>query len=769
MAYIGNSPANIGNYQVVDDISSTFNGVLTSFALTASSLAINPAKSGQLLVSINGVLQEPDDTGTEGFKVSGSNIVFSSAPATGSTFWAVWQGQAVDIGTPSDGVVGTAQMSSAELALTGGLSLGDNVKATFGAGDDLQIYHDGASGQSFISESGGGSFLISGTDVYIRTPAGENSIFCDTDGTVTLYHDNSPKLATTATGVDVTGNVACDSLGVTGSTGSIALGGSGNNIDIGSGTGTQSAILNLGAGRTASGYAYIDLTGDTTYTDYGLRVMRENTGANANSQISHRGTGQLALAATDGGNLIFNSAGEKMRIDSAGNVGIGLTNPSANLHVYGTIKAGNNPQSTGEFNFGVSSASIANGDNKHLATFQSSNNNGLDGGILIHSFQPRLTLNDTSGSSSWTDIRQDGSRLVFGSGSNADLFSRTSDNLMTLTSDGKLGIGTASPSYDLDISKSVDSGSVVARVINTSSTGVTQGIVQIGAATSYVNLSVNGSGDYISLSGSNVDTIYSSFDTHIFRSSASAERMRITSAGNVGIGTTSPSAKLHVDYSVATDYTSSMPWSTFNNDGLVVKNSDIGSSNNYSSLAFYTGGSGGNHSSRIVDVATSSGNGYLSFQMRASADTINTVEKLRINSNGNVGIGTTNPVVGLEVASSVIKSNGKRTYSFGGYMLDAATYNYDITVKNDGGTGNTFFVTAGYAHTASTAYSCALVASYASRATAIASIGTLTNQTSTNAGSWTVSKPNSTTLRVTKNAGTYAGSGYGHVTVVFNT
>ncbi len=110
--YIGNSPANIGNYQIVDDISSTFNGVLTSFALTAASQTINPAKSGQLLVSINGVLQEPDDTVTEGFKVSGSNIVFSSAPATGSTFWAVWQGQAVDIGTPSDSTVGTAQLSA---------------------------------------------------------------------------------------------------------------------------------------------------------------------------------------------------------------------------------------------------------------------------------------------------------------------------------------------------------------------------------------------------------------------------------------------------------------------------------------------------------------------------------------------------------------------------------------------------------------------------------------------------------------------------------
>ena len=126
MAYIGNSPANVGNFQVVDDISSTFNGTLTSFALTALTLPINPAKSGQLLVSINGVLQEPDDTGTEGFKVSGSNIVFSSAPATGSTFWAVWQGQAVDIGTPSNATVGVTQLSATGTASTSTFLRGDN-------------------------------------------------------------------------------------------------------------------------------------------------------------------------------------------------------------------------------------------------------------------------------------------------------------------------------------------------------------------------------------------------------------------------------------------------------------------------------------------------------------------------------------------------------------------------------------------------------------------------------------------------------------------
>ena len=110
MAYIGNSPANVGNYQIVDDISSSFNGSLTSFALTSGSIAVTPAKSGQLLVGVNGVMQEPDDTGTNGFKVSSSNIVFSSPPANGDAFWAVYQGQAVDIGTPSDDVVDTAHI-----------------------------------------------------------------------------------------------------------------------------------------------------------------------------------------------------------------------------------------------------------------------------------------------------------------------------------------------------------------------------------------------------------------------------------------------------------------------------------------------------------------------------------------------------------------------------------------------------------------------------------------------------------------------------------
>jgi len=126
MAYIGNSPANVGNYQIVDDISSSFNGSLTSFALASGGITITPAKSGQLLVGVNGVMQEPDDTGTNGFKVSGSNIVFSSAPESGDSFWGVYQGQNVDVGTPSTDTVGLTQLSATGTASSTTFLRGDN-------------------------------------------------------------------------------------------------------------------------------------------------------------------------------------------------------------------------------------------------------------------------------------------------------------------------------------------------------------------------------------------------------------------------------------------------------------------------------------------------------------------------------------------------------------------------------------------------------------------------------------------------------------------
>ena len=179
MAYIGNSPANVGNYQIVDDISSSFNGSLTSFALTSGSIAITPAKSGQLLVGVNGVMQEPDDTGTNGFKVSSSNVVFSSAPASGDTFWAVYQGQNVDIGTPSDGTVGLTQLSATGTASGTTFLRGDNTWVVPTDTDTDTVYtHPTTAGNKHIPTGGA-------TDQYLKYDSSGTAVWADVSGGAT--------------------------------------------------------------------------------------------------------------------------------------------------------------------------------------------------------------------------------------------------------------------------------------------------------------------------------------------------------------------------------------------------------------------------------------------------------------------------------------------------------------------------------------------------------------------------------------------------------
>lgn len=68
---------------------------------------------------------------------------------------------------------------------------------------------------------------------------------------------------------------------------------------------TQDARIVVANGRTGNGNSYMDLIGDTTYTAYGLRALRGNAGANAVSQILHRGTGNFALFAQDAGAQIL--------------------------------------------------------------------------------------------------------------------------------------------------------------------------------------------------------------------------------------------------------------------------------------------------------------------------------------------------------------------------------------------------------------------------------------------------------------------------------
>ena len=77
MPYIGNNLRSNNDYKTIDDISSSFNGSTTSFSLLVGGSAPVPFPKyeTQLLISVGGVIQEPDSSGSTGFRLSGTNIV----------------------------------------------------------------------------------------------------------------------------------------------------------------------------------------------------------------------------------------------------------------------------------------------------------------------------------------------------------------------------------------------------------------------------------------------------------------------------------------------------------------------------------------------------------------------------------------------------------------------------------------------------------------------------------------------------------------------
>ena len=102
MPYIGRGPVKNGAFRILDDISGSFNGSTTSFALTVGSNSLTVGAPETLTIAIDGVMQEP---GTA-FTISGSNIVFGSPPPAEASFWGVELG---DVG----GLVATATTQSA--------------------------------------------------------------------------------------------------------------------------------------------------------------------------------------------------------------------------------------------------------------------------------------------------------------------------------------------------------------------------------------------------------------------------------------------------------------------------------------------------------------------------------------------------------------------------------------------------------------------------------------------------------------------------------
>jgi len=110
MPYIGKEPEH-GNYQLLDALtapSGVFDGSRTVFNLTTDSVAVYPTSPTTMIISLGGVIQEPNAT----YTVSGNQITFTTAPATSTTFFGISLGDTLDIGTPSDNSVTVAKMAS---------------------------------------------------------------------------------------------------------------------------------------------------------------------------------------------------------------------------------------------------------------------------------------------------------------------------------------------------------------------------------------------------------------------------------------------------------------------------------------------------------------------------------------------------------------------------------------------------------------------------------------------------------------------------------
>ena len=195
------------------------------------------------------------------------------------------------------------------------ITFGDDDRAYFGNGTDLQIYHSGS--DSFISDTGTGDLIVTTSQMRIKNAANNATMAVFTEGgKAQLWYNNSQKFETTNTGAVVTGILTATSF--SGNLTGNATGLSGTpNISCGTiagSTGTFSGNLNVAQN--------IVHTGDT---DTKIEFLTNN--------------------------ICFDTAGsERLRITSGGNVGINVTDPDSILETVSPATDGINAHIGGLYN-----------------------------------------------------------------------------------------------------------------------------------------------------------------------------------------------------------------------------------------------------------------------------------------------------------------------------------------------------------------------------------------------------------------------------------
>jgi hypothetical protein len=292
------------------------------------------------------------------------------------------------------------------------------------------------------------------------------------------------------------------------------------------------------------------------------------------------------------------SNAERMRIDASGNVGIGTSSPLAKLNVIGDVKIGDGSNSRG---LNLLQNYMSLGETENSATTILGNNIKATDGVNS-TVQVSASANDGS---VWVALNYSNG-ITFNRIAAAAIGTQYSENageLMRITTAGNVGIGTTSPTSKLHIRNTAGSGvqTPVLQLTDTGSALNNGAVIDFSYATTNIlnarigALSVVGGGGALTFAVAASD------------GAATSEYMRITKAGNVGIGTTSPSQKLDVVGKI------------FSSTEIQASGAVMNTSGGYASFGSNSGAT----------------------PIRIGRDT--TSNDIIINASGNVGIGNTAP------------------------------------------------------------------------------------------------------------------------------
>jgi hypothetical protein len=290
---------------------------------------------------------------------------------------------------------------------------------------------------------------------------------------------------------------------------------------------------------------------------------------------------------------------------------------------------------------GKNNAATAN--NENLGSLRFANSNGSIGALVSAEADAQWASSDYP------------SRLTFHT--TADNASSPTER-MRIDSAGRVGIGTTSPGYPLEIRGSSGDGNFV---VGNSSGQALQGGYSTGGAASYIQAYNTVSSAFIDL---NVNGSTVKFGT----GSGATERMRIDSSGRVGINNTSPSSQYFNDLVIGTG--------SADDAGLTIHTSTSGSG----TIAFSDATSG-----------TGRYDGYLQYDHFNQSFKIYTNggnERMRIDSSGQVGIGTTSPEftfdcrASINVSGSIVRrSADNATFSITNKAAQPLTFGTDDTER----------------------------------------------------------------------------------------